>query len=81
MDLLKSLGELIPNGELILLGLAVLIAILLASSFVGLYIALGDALDKFWKKPVLSLILFFIFLTFILVGCFFIFNLVKGLIP
>lgn len=81
MDLLKDLGELIPNGQYLVWGLAILIALLLASSFVGLYIALADALDKFWKKPVLSLFLFTIFLAAIVIGGLFVYNLVKGLIP
>jgi hypothetical protein len=81
MDIARDLGEFIPNLRPLMIGLAILFAVLLASSTVGLYMKLAEAMKIFAQKPKLSLFLLVFYLGFIFIGGMLIWTLVKGWIP
>lgn len=81
MELLKMLGEQVPEIQLVLIGLTFLLGIFLAASTVGLFLKLGEAMKIFALKPKLSFFLLIFYLSIVFVVGMFIWGLVKGWLP
>jgi hypothetical protein len=81
MDIIRQFGETMPEIKVLLYGLGILIAVLLAGASVGLYIKLGKAIKIFAQKPVLSIFLFAFYIGALWLGYLFINNIVQGVLP
>lgn len=81
MDILRDLGILIPDLKPVMIGLAIVFAVLLAAGTVGLYVKLAEAMKIFAQRPKLSFFLLIFYLGIIFIGGMFIWGLVKGWIP